>query len=195
MSVNEEGQGLCPWTPPKASLWKPSPPNKVGGSKGLPLAGSPNFKHRGGALAFLLSSLFACAPAPPPPPVLMLSVTGSADQNPNPSGAPTPVAVHLYQLAATQKFDRADVFALIEREQATLGADVLGSNEFVLVPAGKTEVKQDLKAGTQALGVLVMFQDIDHAQWRASAPVAPNGPTKMVLDIGRLSVSLKPAGK
>jgi type VI secretion system protein VasD len=132
---------------------------------------------------------------PPPPPVLDLLVTASADINPNTDGAPRPVAVHLYQLAATQKFTNADVFALVEHEQATLGPDDLGSNEFVLKPSEKQEIKQPLKSGTMALGVVVWFHDIDNAQWRASASVAASGPTKLVLDVGKLAVSLKPAGK
>ena len=140
------------------------------------------------------SMLAACASSPPPPAVLELAVTGSAGQNPDPAGAPAPVAVRLYQLSSTQKFAQADIFALIEREQATLGSDLLGSDGFVLVPSEKRDVKQPLKAGTQVLGVVTLFRDIDRAQWRASAPVAISGPTKLVLDVGKLSVSLKPAG-
>jgi type VI secretion system protein VasD len=154
---------------------------------------------RFGATLLVLSAatLAACGgpPPPPPPPVLELSVTGSADQNPSAAGTPTPVAVHLYQLAATQKFAKADVFALVEHEQATLGADDLGSSDFVLKPSEKQDQKQELKAGTKALGVVVLFYDIDNAQWRASAPVAASGPSKLVLDVQKLSVSLKPAGK
>jgi type VI secretion system protein VasD len=150
----------------------------------------------GATLVLSAAALSGCGgPAPPPPPVLELTVTASADQNPGTDGTPRPVAVHLYQLAATQKFSNADVFALVEHEQATLGPDDLGSNEFVLKPAEKQDVKQALKAGTQALGVVVWFHDIDNAQWRALAPVAASGPSKLVLNVGNLSVSLKPAGK
>jgi type VI secretion system protein VasD len=134
-------------------------------------------------------------PPPPPPPTLELTVTGSADLNPTADGTPRPVVVHLYQLAATQKFSTADFFALVEHEQATLGPDDLDASDFVLRPSEKQEVKQDLKPGTKALGVVAWFYDIDNAQWRASAPVAANGPTKLLLDVGKLSVSLKPAGK
>jgi type VI secretion system protein VasD len=134
-------------------------------------------------------------PPPPPAPVLELTVTGTADQNPSANGTPQPVAVHLYQLAATQKFTKADVFALTEHEQATLGSDDLGSSDFVLRPSEKQNVKQDLKPGTQALGVVVLFYNIDNAQWRASAPVAASGPSKLFLSVEKLSVSLKPAGK
>jgi type VI secretion system VasD/TssJ family lipoprotein len=37
------------------------------------------------------------------------------------------VAVRLFQLKSNAAFERADVFAVMEREQQTLGADALGS--------------------------------------------------------------------
>ena len=149
-----------------------------------------------GLLALSTITLVGCGksdpPPPPPPPVLELTVSGSADQNPSADGTPRPVAVHLYQLAATDKFTNADGFAWVEHEQSTLGADELSSSEFVLKPSEKQEMKQDLKPGTKALGVAVWFYDINNAKWRASAPVAANGPTKLVLNVGKLSVSLEP---
>jgi type VI secretion system protein VasD len=149
-----------------------------------------------GLLTLLTLTASGCGgPAAPPPPVLDLTVTGSADQNPGADGKPQPVAVHLYQLAATPKFAAADVFALVEREKATLGQDALDSSTIVLKPSEKQAVKQEMKAGTQALGVVVFFYDIDHAQWRASAPVAASGLTKLDLHVEKLAVTLKPAGK
>jgi type VI secretion system protein VasD len=142
-----------------------------------------------------IGSLFGCAPAPPPPPVLELRIVGSADQNPSAAGTPSPVAVHLFQLASTSQFDRADVFALIEREKATLGADDLASDEIVLSPSENKDFKQALKTGTQALGVIVLFRDIDNARWRASAPVAASGVTSLQLNVGKLSITLGPAPK
>jgi type VI secretion system protein VasD len=152
-----------------------------------------------GLLALSTITLVGCGksdpPPPPPPPVLELTISGSADQNPGADGTPRPVAVHLYQLAATDKFTNADGFAWVEHEQSTLGADELSSSEFVLKPSEKQEMKQDLKPGTKALGVAVWFYDIDNAKWRASAPVAANGPTKLMLNVGKLSVSLEPPSK
>lgn len=136
-------------------------------------------------------ALSGCGSSPPPPPaVLDLAVQGGADQNPDPSGHPQPVAVHLYQLASTAKFERADVFALTEREQATLGQDLLASEEFVLAPSEKRNVMHELKKGTQFVGALVLFRDIDNAKWRAFAPVAASGPSKLALTVGRLSADL-----
>jgi type VI secretion system protein VasD len=137
--------------------------------------------------------LLQCAPAPKPPAVLTLTMIGSADQNPNLSGKPAPVAVRIYQLTATAKFERGDVFALTEHEQQTLGSDDAGSQEFVLSP-GETQTKTfELKPMVQAIGIVVLYRDIDNAQWRADAPAAASGPTKLLLNVGKLAISLKPA--
>ncbi len=142
----------------------------------------------------LLASLCACAPPPPPPPaVLMLSIAAGPDQNPDATGHAAPVAVHLFQLATTAKFERADIFALIEREQATLGTDGLASEEFVLAPGETRTVTRELKKDTQAVGVAVLFRDIDHATWRAMAPVSNTGPQKLLLKTQGITASLSPA--
>ena len=131
---------------------------------------------RGMVLCLLLA---ACGP--PPPAVLTLTVRAGADQNPNPAGQPTPVAIHLYQLAATTKFDRAEVFALLERAAATLGDELSGSDIVIFAPGETKTVTKTLKPGVQALGVAVAFRAIDRATWRVSAPVAPSGPTALDL--------------
>jgi type VI secretion system protein VasD len=138
-------------------------------------------------------ALLRCAPKPKPPPVLTLVMTGSAEQNPDISGKPAPVAVRIYQLTATPKFERGDVFALTEHEQQTLGQDDAGSQEFVLSP-GETQTKTfELKPDVQNVGIVVLYRDIDAAQWRAMAPVASSGPTKLALGVGKLAITLKPA--
>ncbi len=138
-------------------------------------------------------ALIRCAPKPKPPPVLTLVMTGSAEQNPDISGKPSPVAVRIYQLTATPKFERGDVFALTEHEQQTLGQDDAGSQEFVLSP-GETQTKTfELKPDVQNVGIVVLYRDIDAAQWRAMAPVATSGPTKLALGVGKLAITLKPA--
>jgi type VI secretion system protein VasD len=132
-------------------------------------------------------------PKPKPPAVLTLTVIGSAEQNPDTDGKPQPVAVRIYQLTQTAKFERVDVFALSEHEQQALGQDSAASQEFVLSP-GETQTKQfELKSGVQAIGVAVLYRDIDNAQWRANAPAADSGPTKLTLNVGKLAITLKPS--
>src|ERR1700733_13990410 len=101
-------------------------------------------------IALLLTQ---CASPPPPPPVVTLTITASAQQNPDTNGRPSPVAVRIFQLNATAKFERADVYAVIDREQQTLGADDAGSQEFVLAPSEVKTLKIEPKPGVSAIGV------------------------------------------
>ena len=150
---------------------------------------------RRAALPLLLAplALTSCGgPPPPPPAVLTLLIKAGADQNSEPGGAAAPVAVHVYELTATAKFERADVFALMEREAATLGTEVAASEEFVVTPGQTRTIVRTLKPGVQFIGVAVLFREIDHAHWRVIAPAAASGPTKLTLTTGKLAASLKP---
>ncbi len=143
-------------------------------------------------LPLLPALALAHCSSPKPPAVLTLTMIGSAEQNPDAAGKPAPVAVRIYQLTQTAKFERADVFALTEHEQQSLGQDSVGSQEFVLSP-GETQTKTfELKPGVQAIGVVVLYRDIDNAQWRANTAVATSGPTKLALNVGKLAITLKP---
>lgn len=143
------------------------------------------------ALLALVALFAAVAAAPPPPPaVLTLTIIAGPDQNPDPSGRPAPVAVRLFELNGTAKFERADVFALTEREQQTLGNEGQGSEEFVLRPGETRSVTRELKKGVQFVGVAVLFRDIDRSRWRAIAPVGVSGPTKLTLRINGITAAL-----
>ena len=147
------------------------------------------------AMALAVSVLAGCgsdkAPPPPPqPPVLDLTATGGADQNPGGSGGAAPVQVQLFQLADTGAFERADVFALVERARATLGDALVGSETFALAPGETTKITRDLKPETRFVGVAVLFRDIDRAVWRATAPTAPHGPTRLALTTKGLTMTL-----
>jgi type VI secretion system protein VasD len=134
--------------------------------------------------------LARCGSSPPPPPSLNLTITAGADQNPDPAGQPAPVAIRLYQLASDTAFARADVFALTDHEAATLGADDLGSEEIVIAPGEHLSIAHPLQPGARVLGVAVLFRDIDRAAWRAQAPLAGHGPTRLVLTTAKLRVTL-----
>lgn len=136
--------------------------------------------------------LAGCASGPPPPQVLTLTIKAGADQNPDPSGEGAPVAVRLYQLGAAGAFKAADVFALIDQEKVSLGADDLGSEQLLITPGTTQVVTRTLEPGTRFLGVAVLFREIDHATWRQLVPVAPSGPTQFTLVINGLIAKLMP---
>jgi type VI secretion system protein VasD len=125
-----------------------------------------------------------------PPAVLTLTVFGGAGQNPDASGQAATVAVRLFQLKSNAGFERADVFALTEREQQTLGTDGLGSEEFVIKPGETRTITRELKPGAQFIGTAVLFRDVDRARWRGIAPVAASGPSRRTLTITRLTAAL-----
>lgn len=138
--------------------------------------------------------LARCAPAPKPPPVLTLTMVGSADQNPDPSGNAAPVAVKVYQLGATAKFESSDWTSLTQNEAATLGPDEAApSQQYVVAPGQTLTQTYELKPGVQDIGIIVLYRDIDHAQWRAMAPAASSGPTKLTLNIAKAAVTLQPS--
>lgn len=145
------------------------------------------------SLALLPAALLLarCGPAPKPPAVLTLVITGSADQNPDINGKAAPIAVRIYQLTATAKFERGDVFALTEHEAQTLGTDDAGSQEFVIAPSESRTLTLELKPQVQAIGVVALYRDIDKSQWRADAPVATSGPSNLALNIAKLAIALK----
>jgi type VI secretion system protein VasD len=153
--------------------------------------------HRSLARRFLLAApvlLAGCGgPAPLPPPVLELTLIGGASQNVDPSGKSSPVALRLYELTGTAKFERADAFALIERDKQTLGSDSSVSEEFVIAPGETRPLTHALLPNTQFVGIIAIFRDIDRAAWRVSAPVAKNGVSKFVVRIDGLKVTLTPS--
>ena len=120
-------------------------------------------------------------------------ITGSAGQNADATGTASPVAVRVFQLTNTAKFERADVFALTDREQQTLGTDSAGSQEVILSPSETQTMTIEAKPGVTAIGVVALYREVDRAQWRADAPIKANGPTKLKADVGPLAISLKPA--
>jgi type VI secretion system VasD/TssJ family lipoprotein len=134
--------------------------------------------------------LAGCA-SPPPPAVLTLSIIGSAGQNPDASGHGTTVAVQLYQLAAIGKFASTDFYSLTGKEAATLGADEMGSSEQVLLNPGQSlSETRPLKPGVTAIGLAVLFRDINHSTWRLIAPVAASGPSLVTLRINGITATL-----
>jgi type VI secretion system protein VasD len=137
-------------------------------------------------------ALVRCSPAPKPPAVLTLTMIGGADQNPDPGGNPAPVAVKVYQLSALAKFESSDWTALAEREQQTLGQDEAAPSQQFVVAPGETQTQTfTLKPGVQNIGIVALYRDIDHAQWRAVAPAADSGPTRLTLNIAKLAITLQ----
>jgi type VI secretion system protein VasD len=127
-------------------------------------------------------------PPPPLPPTLELGITAGADQNPDPTGQPTPVAIRVFQLTGTGRFENADPFALAGDPQKALDDEMIGSEEFIVRPGEMLRIERPVKPGAQFAGIVVLFRDIDNARWRAVAKLEPHGPTRLAVRTERLSV-------
>jgi type VI secretion system protein VasD len=138
--------------------------------------------------ALALLALAGCEAAPTGPVALTLTVHAEPSQNPDPMGHGTPVAVRLYQLTDTLRFDQTDMYSLVTHEEEVLGSDLLGSEEFVVAPGTTRTLNRELAAGTRFLGVAVLFRDVEHADWRVAAPVS--GSTDLTLTISGLEAKL-----
>jgi type VI secretion system protein VasD len=139
-------------------------------------------------------TLMLPAAGQPPPPVVDIAITIGPAVNPGIDGRPLPVAVRLYLLTAAGKFEGADVFALLEREQATLGAELIAREELTFTPGSTRQVTREADSRTRFLGAIVLFRDIDRARWKAIQPVASTGTTRLRLNADRLEATLTPAG-
>ncbi len=143
----------------------------------------------------VLVALLVCAScggrAPPSPPVLNLTLAGGASQNPDPSGAGNAVMVDVFQLTNTGKFQAIDVYSLSGHESTALGGDAAGSPEQVLLSPGQNITEtQDISPGVVAIGVAVLFRDINHSTWKLIAPTASTGPTALTVHIDGLTATL-----
>ena len=108
---------------------------------------------------------------PKPPAVLTLTMIGSADQNPDTGGKAAPVAVRIYQLdpdgeVRARRRVRAD-----RARAADTGTGQRRLTGICAVARRDADQEFELKPGVQAIGVVVLYRDIDNAQWRADAPV------------------------
>lgn len=132
--------------------------------------------HRRAAIAGALAAvagLVACGskpppPAPPKPPaVLRIQLEAGARLNPDTRARPSPVVVRVYELKAAAQFTSADFLSLQERDQATLGADVVAREELVLRPGESKLISRTLAPETRFVGVVAAFRDLERARWRA----------------------------
>src|SRR5690606_31047819 len=106
-------------------------------------------------------------------PGVTLYFSAAAGLNPGASGSPAPVRVRIYELKNSATFARADYFALAERAQATLGADLLDQDEVLLHPGEQLRIERPLDPATRQVGLVVGYREIDQAQWRSVLPVPP----------------------
>jgi type VI secretion system protein VasD len=128
----------------------------------------------------------AAAALPPEPVTIMLTLVARPDVNPDVRGRPSPIAVRMFELRSTTSFESADFFALFEREQATLGNELLVHEQFILKPGETQSHTRTANRDTRFIAAVGGYRDLDRSVWRGTAPLSAPAPA------GRAGV---PAGR
>lgn len=127
---------------------------------------------------------------PPAPTKISMNVEASGDVNPNAEGRASPVVLRIYSLKSPAIFNEADIFQLFEAEAATLGPDLLGREEVVVMPGSSQLLDREVPDDTTYIGVIANFRDADHAIWRGSAPITPHHTTDINVGLRASAVSV-----
>lgn len=136
--------------------------------------------------ASLALAVAACgAPPPPPPTTVALTITGTPDMNRS-----APAKVQVLYLASAAKFQTSDYYALSGNAAATLGADLVAADEYLVSPGGTAKDAKSFDRPVTHVGVIVNYQDISRAAWRGLAPLKPNAPNAVTAAAQAASVAV-----
>src|SRR5262245_41026995 len=83
-------------------------------------------------LACSLALAVGCGSSPP---LLRGAIKVDTRVNPDRGGRPSPIVVRIYELKSVAAFNGADFFSLYDKEQETLGSELIGREEYQLHPA------------------------------------------------------------
>lgn len=140
----------------------------------------------------MLAAVTACGSPPPPPPptVVAIKLTAAADANATQSGQGAPVVVRIYQLASDAAFNGAEFFRLYNTDTATLGADLVKKDEYLLTPGETRSLTLTPSEQTHTIGVFAAYRDFQAATWRATTQVPPHKTTNLAIVAGAKAVTI-----
>jgi len=132
--------------------------------------------------AVTIFALCGCSSTPDPT-VLKMTIGASPSINPDVHGRPSPVIVRLYELKSPTAFLSADFFSLYDKDQETLGADLVLKEEIQLTPGEKRQFRRLPQPDTRHIGAIAAFRDLEHAQWRSTAAVPLQQTSRMTISL------------
>ncbi|HEX5684916.1 MAG TPA: type VI secretion system lipoprotein TssJ [Ideonella sp.] len=140
--------------------------------------------------AGLAAMLVAGCASAPKPAKISGTIEASASVNPSASQRPSPVMLRVYELKSPTAFNAADFMSLYQRDQAELASDFVAREEMTLAPGESRPLTKTLSVDTKYIGVVAAFRDLEHARWRAIAPVQPGKAHKVVIRADALAVTV-----
>lgn len=126
------------------------------------------------------------------PPKVEVVIEASPDVNPDPTGRPSPIVLLVLELKSTSVFDTADFFALWEHPDTVLAGDVQNVERLQLMPGDARELKMEFQPGSQFLGIVAAYRQLEGARWRNAVETPPDKTTKVVVRLESLEVKIEP---
>ncbi|MGK9172960.1 type VI secretion system lipoprotein TssJ [Yokenella regensburgei] len=92
--------------------------------------------------------------------------------------ASAPLKVRVLLLKSDASFMSADFWSLQNNADSALGANVLNSDEFFLMPGQLSKVlKGQTPPEARYVGIMAEYQSLDGKKWRISVPIPVQGET------------------
>ena len=148
--------------------------------------------YRMAALGLVLLAVSCAAPPPPPPPTIVnvsLATTATVNQTPDKKGAP--IVLRLYQLSSPAGFNGAEFFQLFNKDQATLGTDLVKREDFELSPGQTKSATLTPTDMVKAVGVFGAYRDFQHVTWRGVADIPAHLTTTLTITADSDGVTVK----
>ena len=129
----------------------------------------------------------------PSPTKIKGNIATSQDVNPDIAGQPSPVVLRVFQLRSPGPFMKADFFELYENENATLGDNLIKSDEFHLQPGQSIEYNTKFDSDAKYVGVIAAFRDWENARWREMVSLPDKRKVHLNIMLESLAVSVSTA--
>lgn len=138
----------------------------------------------------LMSGCGSNQPKPPEPAKLAMSAVAASDINPDDTGRPSPLVIRIYALRALAEFGKADFFALFDKDEQVLAADLVQKDEIIVQPGQTVTLNREFAPDVKFVAVLGAFRDVTRAQWRASTEIPPGADGVLIIEAGSDSISV-----
>lgn len=130
--------------------------------------------------ALLMAGCSAKKPETPQAASLAVSAVASSDLNPDSTGRASPLVIRIYALRALADFQKADFFALYDRDEEVLAADLVKRDEIIIQPGKTITLEREFPPDVKHVAVIGAFRDVARANWRNSTNIKP-GSTGVLL--------------
>jgi type VI secretion system protein VasD len=139
-------------------------------------------------LVSVVALLVSCSSGPP---LVQGTIKAEPAVNPDRGGRPSPIVVRVYELKAVAAFNGADFFALYDKEQETIGGDLVGREEFLLQPSESRQYRRQFQPDTKFIGVIGAYRDLEQSRWRQVVPVPAKGKATLTIGVQARAITLE----